>query len=360
MKPHRKQQHTLWVLGVCLTFIFLPAYSQEDDYEDFDPSQFEEAGETLKVFCTNKVLGQSPTPLISLGYDFQGGATLTSPAVGSFSEESVDWQLAQGFRFVSNVPVLSRNNLLINWNVNYVHLGYQTKDPESLNNPLNAALANRDLKWLNTNFTVFKPLNEKQFILLQAGVEINGDYNFQNLPSFKNVRVPIALMYGFKPSEKLMWAFGVSRTYLGGALNYLPIVYYYQTFANEKWGLEALLPARLQLRYRSDSRNVFLLGYSVEGATYRLENFNATPNTEVINPNNNVELRRSEIRLGLSYMRGLNDFIWIGAQAGYRINYSYDVDQGDFYRGFNGDNFFMLTGLTNTLYAQVTLSMVSP
>ena len=336
------------------------AWAQEDDYDEFDPSMFEEAGEVLQAFCTNKVLGQSPTSLISLGYDYQGPATLSAPAVGDFPAENAEWGAAQGFRFVSNVPVLSKNNILINWGVQYVHLGYRSATDVIHQNPLNANLANHDLKWANTTFTIFKPLNETRFVLLQAGIELNGDYSFGNLPSFGNARLPIALLYGFKPNDNLMWGIGASRTYLGGALNYLPIVYYYQTFANEKWGMEALLPARLQVRYRTSSRNLIMLGYNVEGATYRLSNFNATPGTQVINPENNVELRRSEIRLGLSYQRGINDFVWIGAQAGYRINYSYDVDQGDFYRGFDSENFFMLNGLTNTPFAQVTVSLVSP
>lgn len=351
----------LLLLGAAILFGTLPALSQEDeDFEDFDPSQFEEAGEVLQAFCTNKVLMQSPSPLLSLGFDYQGPATLTAPAVGAFGEETAEWQAATGFRFVSNVPILSRNNLLINWGVSYVQMGYQPANDAAFANPLAANLSNFDLKWLNTSLTVFKPLNEKRFLLLQAGIEFNGDYNFSNLPQLSNARFPIALMYGWKPSDNFMWALGASRTYLGGALNYLPIIYYYQTFKNDRWGIEALLPARLQARYRINSRNVLLAGYNVEGATYRLSNFNLTPNTEVINPENNVELRRSEIRLGLSYMVGLNDFIWLGAQAGYRLNYAYDVDQGDFYRGFSDDGFFMQPGLTNSPFAQITISMVSP
>ncbi len=342
-----------------LLLIILSTVLLAQDFDDFDISQFEEAGSSLKAFCTNKVLGQSPTQLVSFGFDMQGPASLTTPSIGTVAEEEAEWGVSSGFRFNSNVPVISKNNILINWSFNYVQLGYQSINDVLYQNPLNATLAEYSLKWLNTNVTLFKPLNEKRFLLLQAGIELNGDYSFNNLPSFNNSRVPLAFIYGFKPNDNLMWGPGISRTYLGGALNVLPVIYYYHTFNNEKWGIEALFPARIQTRYRFDSRNVLLMGYNVEGATYRLDNFNNFATSTTIT-DRAVELRRSEIRAGVSYNRGLNDFIWLGAQAGYRINYSYELDEGEFFRGFDGEDYLQENDLSNTWYFQFTISLVSP
>lgn len=335
-------------------------YAQdEDEFEDFDISQFEEAGSTLKAFCTNKVLQQSPSQLVSFGYDLQGPATLTTPAIGSFDQEEAEWGLSSGFRINSNVPIISKNNILINWSFNYVQLGYRSGNDVLYQNPLNATLDEYSLKWLNTNFTLFKPLNEKRFLLFQVGMELNGDYTFDDLPSFDNARIPAAFIYGFKPNDNLMWGPGISRTYLGGSLNILPVVYYYHTFKNDKWGIEALFPARIQTRYRFDSRNVLLMGYNVEGATYRLSNFDEFENASSITTKD-VELRRSEIRAGLTYTRGLNDFIWAGIQAGYRINYAFELDEGEFFRGFDDSGYLQENELTNTWYLQFSISLVSP
>lgn len=349
------------LLSLLVLFIiqFNSFAQEEDEFDDFDISQFEEVGSTLKAFCTNKVLGQSPTQLVSFGYDVQGLANITTPANGSFAEEKSEWGMASGFRFNSNIPVISKNNILVNWSFNFVQLGYRSGNDVIYQNPLNAVLDEYSLKWLNTNITLFKPLNETRFLLLQVGMELNGDYSFENTPDFGNIRVPAALIYGFKPNDNLMWGAGLSRTYLGGALNYLPIIYYYQTFKNEKWGIEALFPARIQTRYRFDSRNVLLFGYNVEGASYRLDQFSTIENASSITTEG-VELRRSEIRAGLTYTRGLNDFIWIGAQAGYRINYSFELDEGEFYRGFDSEGYLQENELTNTWYFQFTLSLVSP
>lgn len=365
----------LKVSFILLATMFFGSYSiaqVDDNFEDFDISQFEVASTSLKSFCTNKTSGQSPTQLISFSLDAQGPAELKIPKRSAFNNEDAEWEYSPGFRFNSNVPIISKNNILVNWSFNYVQLGYVMSDDPPSTHPLAVNLDNHSLKYLNNTFTLFKPLNETRFLLFQAGLEVNGDYDFDNLPELENIRYSGAAIYGFKPSDRLMWGIGVSRTYVGGALNYLPIVYYYQTFKNEKWGLEAVLPSRVQLRMRTNSRNVFLLGYTMEGGTYRLSNFNEynqirsgpfplDPNSN-INPNEeyDVELRRSEIRGGLTYLHGFNDFIWIGVTAGYRVNWSFDLDDGDFFRGFDSDDYLLETELSNTPFIQLSLSLVSP
>lgn len=352
-------------VGLCLLLVtaaiqLATGQEQDDieDYDDFDISQFEDTGNS-KAFCTNKVLGQSPTALISLGYDVQGPANLNTPAIGSFGEEGAEWQLASGFRFNSNVPIVSKNSILVNWGLNFTHLKYHSGNDVIYQNPLNATLDGFHLNWLNTNLTVFKPLNDRHFLLAQAGFELNGDYSFSEGPSLRNGRVPLALIFGFKPNDRFIWGPGVSRTYLGGALNVIPVIYYFRTFQNDKWGVEALFPGRIQARYRTNSRNVWLVGYNVEGATYRLSNFSRVPgaNTVTTEP---VELRRSEIRAGFTYTHGLNDFIWVGAQAGYRINYSFELDEGEFFRGFDDEGYLQENELDNTWYLQFSISLVSP
>ena len=62
----------------------------------------------------------------------------------------------------------------------------------------------------------------------------------------------------------------------------------------------------------------------------------------------------------------LTGFIWVSAQAGYRINWSFYADGlpndgQEFFRGFFGDQpYAMLNTLTNPLYANVSLNLVSP
>lgn len=364
-----------------LLFLFFVAtsihsFSQTDtnSTDDFDFSDFELAAPASKSFCTNKVLGQSPTSLIGVFYDYQAPHTLTAGNVvdnpNSNIEEETEFTSANGFSLVGNFPLISRNNILINMNLIYQDQRYSSDNDAQ--HPLTKSLLENGIRRTATVFTIFKPLNDKRFILGQLGAEINGDYDFSSGQSVNTLRVPAALLYGFKPNDNLMYAFGLSRTYLGGALNYVPVIYYYHTFKNQKWGVEALLPARALIRYRVNSTSLFSLGYTVQGATFRLNNFgqyaqdyatnfpnNATPDLRLAEE---VELRRSEIRGGLNYTRALSGFIWLSVEAGYRINYSYQTDQGgDFTRFFGNDEpYFIENELSNPLYFTVGLSYVSP
>jgi hypothetical protein len=362
----------LSLLLVCST-----VYAQEDTTasDDFDFSDFELAAPASKAFCNNKVLGQSPTSLIGAYYNFQGphdftAGNLIDPEFTEDISEENNIEATHGFSLVGNFPLISRNNILVNLNVIYNEQHYQFAN--SAKYPLTQSLQNSPLRSANTVLTVFKPLNDTRFILGQVGFGLNGDYSFNDFQSLSTTRISAALLYGFKPSDRLMYAFGLSRTYLAGALNYVPIIYYFHTFKNESWGVEALLPARAFLRYRFNSTSLMGIGYNVVGNTYRLNEFNNN-RQNLIDQNpafdqpalanaDDFELRRSEIRAGLRYSQAISGFFWLTAEAGYRINYSYELDEGgDFLRFFGNDtDYFIENTLGNPLYFQIGISYVSP
>ena len=336
---------------------------------DFDFSEFELATKPAKAFCNNKVLGQSPTTLIGVFYDFMPEHSITAGT--PTANESVDISAnatinqSQALELSTNLPIVSRNNILVNLNLIYQRQFYTIEG--SNGHPLLETLNNNGLTRMGALFTIFKPLNEKTFLLGQFGFELNGDYAINTIQTDNALRLPASLLYGWKPNDRLMYAFGISRTYLGGALNYVPIIYYYNTFENEKWGIEAILPARAALRYRFDSKSLLKAGFTVIGATYALNDW--SENAQSYAPALNelwaaeaVELRRSEIRTGFTYQRQLSGFFWLSAEAGYRINYSFDLDQdGDFLRFFGSDEpYFIENDLQNQLYFNFGITYTSP
>ncbi len=344
-------------------------FAQEDTSataeEEFDFSEFELAAPPAKAYCSNKVLGQSPTSLIGLFYNYQLPHQLTAGQPANtilHPEDTVQIDAAHQIALVSNFPIVSRNNILINLGVNYQRQSYQISDISG--HPFARERNEQALHRANLTLTVFKPFNEKNFLLTQLQTELNGDYTFSNI-DFSKLRVPLAVLYGWKPSDRLMYAFGLSRTYLGGALNYVPIVYYYHTFRNQKWGVEALLPARAMLRYRFNSLSYMGLGFNVDGASFSLNPDRPNGPLPAV-PNyydaQDLELRRSEIRAGLQYSRQINGFFWMSIEAGYRIAYSWDVDSGgDFVRLFGSDEpYYIENNLANAPYFTIGLSYVSP
>lgn len=340
-------------------------FAQEDSSaveDEFDFSAYELAAPPAKYFCNNKVLGQTPTSLIGVFYTQQLGHDFTAGSPDGIDvDEKVRINSAQQFSFTGNFPIVSRNNILINLTPLYRRQSYSVSGNDG--HPLNEILANHTLHRAVLRLTVFKPLNEKNFLLGRVGTEFNGNYSFDRLQPTNMTRFTGSLLYGWKPNDRLMYAFGLSRTYLGGALNYVPIAYYYHTFKNEKWGIEALLPARGALRYRFNSTSLINLGFQVLGGTFHLNDWNDDDpgaGSQALLAND-VELRRSEIRAGLNYQRQLSGFIWFSVEAGYRINYSFDLDEGDFIRFFGSDEpYFIENDLANPLYFSLGFSYVSP
>lgn len=362
----------LFLAFLCPVFSLLAQEDSTSNQEDdFDFSDFELAAPPTKVFCNNKVLGQSPTALIGAYYTYQAAHDFTAGnLVEGLGQDIADEGRIDGAHelyFTGNFPLVSRNDILINLTPMYREQRYQMRGFEG--HPLSRSLEENALRRAVMRLTVFKPLNENTFLLGRAGVEYNGDYRFSDLQSANSLLYTASLLYGWKPHDRLMYAFGLSRTYLGGALNYVPIAYYYHTFRNEKWGIEALLPARGALRYRFNSLSLASLGFRVVGGSYFLNQWSAFAddygpgaNEPELAAAQNVELRRSEILAGLTYQRQLTGFIWLTAEAGYRINYSYELDNdGDFLRFFGNDRpYYIENDLANTLYFNIGISYTSP
>lgn len=365
----------LLLLSSVLTLFTLQSKAQKDSIpeEEIDFSAFADAEtpEGTKRYCTNKVLGISPNKLISIGYDFQGKHSLETshnpdnpktnldPMI--YGNSSATIQSASGLRLLVNYPIISNTKLLITLGGNYWRTGYNiSRNPSTgiTNHHVSDALEQRGLTTVGINSTVFKPLNEKYFMLGFVSADANGDFRLNDSKLGDYLTQPkysAAVFFGKKRTDFSILAFGVSRTYRPGALGYIPLILFNHTFQNKKWGIESIFPARAALRRTFNPRNILFFGYELEGQSYSLINRGNNPYF------NNLELRRSEIRPRITYEFALSGFIWMSVQAGYRINYSFDVDRGDILRMIGSDQaFYMENKLTNPLYFQVSLNLVSP
>lgn len=331
---------------------------EEEDYSMYDDLDF--VDEATKRFCTSKIKGLSPAKLISIGYDVQGPFSITAGEYDDRTAQTRNVDFAHGVRVFANVPLISRNNIIIQGGVNHWdhQLAYESA-PSLDEHPLHQALRNGGLRTTGINTTVFKPLNETNFLLFQASVDVNGNYTWSNFQSPQYATYSGALLWGKKPTDRKQWGVGLSRTYRAGELNYIPVFLYNWTSVDGKWGTEMLLPARGHVRYSFNPRSMLFAGFELEGQSYRLNNGAKVWNED------HVELRRSELRFRLMYERSLVNFIWISVQAGYRVNYLYDVDElaggQEFFRGFFGDQPYLVeNSITNPLYFNVSLNLVSP
>lgn len=334
------------------------ATEEEEDWSLYDDLSF--ADEGAKRFCTSKVTNLSPQKLISVGYDFQGGYDVSAGSFESFAAETATVTASHGLRLQANIPLLSRNDIIVQLNANYAEQRYAYADNQTLTHPLHRWLNDNGLRTMGLGMTVFKPFNEKNFLLVQASGDNNGDFGWADMPSLRNTRYSAAVVYGWKKSDRMMWGLGAARTYRVGEINYVPIVLLNWTSSNGKWGTELLLPARGHLRRTFNSRNLMLFGFELEGNSYRMNN-----RSDVETLADNIELRRSELRIRLAWERSIKDFIWLSAQAGYRYNWAFEADNftdnREFFRGFFGDQpYLMENSLTNTFYLLFSVNLVSP
>lgn len=365
------------VLTACF-FISLLANAQTDtattpkkNTEDEDFSMYDEVGfvdQSAKRYCSPKIEGLSPAKLISLGFDFQGPYKMTLDTfnnnINQGSPENGISTVTSGARFSCNIPVVSKTSLVWQMGANYWESGYNITNQTTaasgyVENPMLKSLQSNGLRTMGVNTTLFKPLNDKNFLLFQGSADMSGDYDWNLMPA-KFMKYSAALIYGKRPSERKQWGLGLSRTYRAGELNYIPILLFNYTDAANKWGTEILFPARAHVRRTINSRNMIFAGYELEGQSYRLYRMESIRNQD-------LEIRRAEIRLRLVYEFSLKDFLWMSIQAGYRINYRYDVDRlnngEEIFRAFgllSKEPYIMKNTLTNPFYFNISLNLVSP
>ncbi len=331
---------------------------EEEDYSIYDNLDF--VDESAKRFASVKVAGKSPDKLIYVGYDYQAPFDISAAELGEFAESEQSINSTHGLRVGANIPIISKNSIIIQAGFDYMNSQYDYKDASSITHPLHQTLNDNGLNFLSTSVTVYKPLNETSFILTQVSAASSGDYKLGDFQNMKYNRYSAAVLWGKKPTDTKQWAVGLSRTYRAGELNYLPVVLYNWTSTDRKWGIETLFPARGDVRYNFSPRSMLFAGFDLEGTSYRIGNDN-----ELETPFDDLEIRRGELRFRLKYERQLTGFIWISAKVGYRYNYSFNVDRAedgeDFFRGFFGDQkYVMENDLTNPLFVNFSINLVSP
>ncbi len=349
-------------LFLCTTGLFAQEDSsavEEEDWSIYDDLEF--ADEGTKRFASAKIKGLSPAQFISVGYDYQAPYDITAGAFGSYAEETATATATHGLRVGANVPVYSRNNLIVQLGGQLWDVQYDMDREAGGNHPLLNSLGQNGLRTLGLNTTIFKPLNEYSFLLVQANVDMNGDYSLTEFQDMRYNRYSAAAIWGRRPNDNCQWGVGLSRTYRAGELNYIPVLLYNKTSVTGKWGTEILFPARGHVRYRVNARSLVLGGFELEGNSYRIGN----QGMALAPPLDELELRKSELRFRLNYQRQITGFFWVSVQAGYRVMYSFNVDavpEGqDFFRGFFGDQAFAIENRTgNPLYANISINFVSP
>jgi hypothetical protein len=331
----------------CLSLLFIQTLcAQEIDTttEDLiDYSQFGDAA-GVKRFATQKVLNQTPNRIVSIGYEFQ--TAYRFPIVTPGTTQNFNSNRLAGIRAQVNVPVISTTKLIWQIGANYWKSTPDFEEP--INNPFISKLKQNGLLTTGINTTIFKPLNEKNFFIVQLSADLNGVFEKFSDIQTKAVTLSGTALYGWKQSDKNMYGVGIARTYRAGQIIYLPVVLWNKTF-NDQWGMELLLPARGHLRYNISTSNILQLGFELEGNQFRMRD---DGNGRA------VYIQRGEFKPRIMWDKKLFGFIWLNAQAGLRYNWRFDVMNE--YNARKESQLIFNSPMSHPVYFSLSLNFVSP
>lgn len=327
------------------------AKTEEEDFSMYADVEATSSTDKSKIYCSQKILGLSPSKLISIGFDFVGANAIDTDTIGPYFGNTADFNNNSGIRFAANFPVISNNKVILSLGVNYLDFKYSAVAKENNIHPLINSLNKNGLRSYGINATLFKPFNAKLFGVLQLAADHNSAGTLDQFHE-NAIKYSGAAIFGCKPHDRLQYGLGVSQSYRGGALNYFPIILYNYTFKNKKWGFEMLLPAKANVRYTINPRNLLFAGFELEGNSYYMDPMMTNYNLGY----RNIQLQRSEIRPRLTYEFSIYNFIWLSIQAGYRVGYKFNVDNVD----YKADPLIMNNKVSGSYYFNVSLNLVSP
>ncbi len=341
-----KKYCILWALLLLNSSVF--AQNDSTKTEDFNFDEFGDVdNKNVRTYCTQKVSYLSPTKLISVGYEAQLPFHLASPnpdITSSAGFPSTHVNSFGGIRLGLNTPVISRSNFILNLGLSFWNTSAKLEKPENSN--FYGSI--RALNSTGLNATVFKPFDNKHFMIIQASADLNGNYrNFGDINA-KGMTYSGTAIYGWKKNDNLMWGVGVTRTYRAGQLLHIPVILFNKTY-NQKWGIETIFPARFNVRRNFSPSSYLLMGYELEGNTYYLGEMGSS---------SDLYLRRGEMKPRITFEKKISGFIWLSAQAGWRYNWRFD--------GFSTQNpvknetLKVNNTLGNPLYFNVSINLVSP
>jgi hypothetical protein len=221
--------------------------------------------------------------------------------------------------FKAKVPLVNRPAFKLAAGLHYLVEEYRFENVSVKPYPFYTSLEDKSLKSLGASLYLLKSTPGQTFFVIRASVSLNGDYQAGNFPTADYLRVSVSPLLGWKKTPHLSYGLGFSYSYDFGRPAIYPMLVYNQTF-NQRWGVEAILPAYVKLRYNINPKSVAYLKAEGNGANYNIRL--AYPNRQ---QTSTYYLRSLAARIVLDYEREIYDFLWCGLEAGVRRNLDFSL-----------------------------------
>ena len=277
-----------------------------------------------KQFANQSVLGQGPSKGLIVHYE-RVPVNFQIRSTGENGVPDYTTNVSKNALLTAKLyaPVLNHPHLKIILGLNYERQEFQFQDTTARKvYDLYNNIENKALTTIGAQLAVFRPVDEVHFYVFRVKTELNGDYSSDQLNVADYLKVSGDAIYGWKRSPTFAWGVGLQLGYSLGRQSVYPAIVYNRTF-NDRWGVEALFPARVLVRRNLSPKALLFGGYELVSTNYNLklrQPFASGNNPKVTS----LELRQIDVKFRLRLEHELLSFLWGAAEAGYRYNYQFN------------------------------------
>lgn len=304
-----KNQLTFYIISIICICLGNPANAQEAAQNDTIPSA--------------RVPGMPLPKGLEINYRRMSGANIRSiPVSGGFV---TDEAMIDGLSFVQyklKLPLINKPTTSLLLGFDYNENRYHFQKPTDLESSVFREIEKEVLKSRELTLYYSKALDRKHFLSARMDLALNGDMkriDDQRFTSF--IRYSVAAMYGWKPHKNLAHGVGLYLNYTLGRPSIYP-VFLWNKKLNDRWGIEAKLPANFKIRRDFTKNSRLYAGYALDGGSYIING-----QFEPLSNFATAELRRSDIAFEVSYEQRVHDFLWLKAGVGYSYNINLRVSE---------------------------------
>lgn len=277
------------------------------------------------VFCVPSVPGMPRTKAFQFSYEnvLSYGLTADSFDPVRFPNSAGEARREERFEARLKFPLYLSKSFKLAMGISYFNEDYLLEDADEAANPLLHGLNDRNLKSMGAVLYMVRSWRGRHYFLMRLSAHLNGDYRNGVLPRDSYLKVSAAPMFGVKPNANTIWGVGMAWGYNFGKPSVYPFAVYNRTF-NRRWGIEALLPARVAARVNFGESTLLYGGMALEGASYTVHLLEEEFGT--------LQLRKSEIRSFLRIEREIHDWLWCDFELGGRFSYRFELTGNEPYR----------------------------
>ena len=240
--------------------------------------------------------------------------------------------------------------------LNYERQEFQFEQQSAIDQySLYGNIQNKALSTIGTQLAIIRPVDDVHWYIFRTKGELNGDYSSDELDINNYLKVSSELIYGWKRSPTFAWGVGVQLGYTFGRQSIYPVIVYNRTF-NERWGVEALFPARVLVRRNLSPKSLLFGGYELVSTNYNLHLRNSFKTENNQAGVTSLELRQIDIKARLRLEHEIFSVLWVGVEGGYRYNYQFN----SYDRSNNARDLVVTSTLAGAPYVSLDLFLVPP